>query len=89
MTTVVVDEASQIEIGNYIPLLSSYSSIRKICFFGDDKQCEFLSNCYVFMARLMVFVVAPFGAEQIPQLQSIFELQHIRQSAVFLNMQCS
>jgi superfamily I DNA and/or RNA helicase len=36
--TVVVDEASQIEIGNYIPLLSNYSSIRKICFFGDDRQ---------------------------------------------------
>ncbi|KAG2741776.1 hypothetical protein P692DRAFT_20248426, partial [Suillus brevipes Sb2] len=30
--------ASQIEIGAYIPLFTSHTSIRKICFIGDDKQ---------------------------------------------------
>ncbi|KAG9314976.1 P-loop containing nucleoside triphosphate hydrolase protein [Chiua virens] len=36
--TVVVDEASQIEIGDYIPLFSSFSTIRKAIFIGDDMQ---------------------------------------------------
>jgi regulator of nonsense transcripts 1 len=39
MKTVIVDEASQIEIGSYIPMLITFSSIRKMCFIGDDKQC--------------------------------------------------
>lgn len=38
--TLVIDEASQIEIGDYIPLLTSHSTIRKVCFIGDDKQCK-------------------------------------------------
>ncbi|KAG2128080.1 hypothetical protein BD769DRAFT_732626 [Suillus cothurnatus] len=36
--TLVIDEASQIEIGDYIPLFTSHTSIRKVCFIGDDKQ---------------------------------------------------
>jgi hypothetical protein len=36
----VVDEASQIEIGEYLSVFTRYLSIRKICFVGDDKQCE-------------------------------------------------
>jgi regulator of nonsense transcripts 1 len=35
----VVDEASQIELGSYLPILAKHESIEKICFFGDDKQC--------------------------------------------------
>jgi superfamily I DNA and/or RNA helicase len=38
--TLVIDEASQIEIGDYIPLFTSHSTIRKVCFIGDDKQCK-------------------------------------------------
>ncbi|KAJ6609215.1 P-loop containing nucleoside triphosphate hydrolase protein [Mycena sp. CBHHK59/15] len=39
INTVVVDEASQIEIGEYIPLFIKFqSSLRKMCFIGDDKQ---------------------------------------------------
>ncbi|KAG1747232.1 P-loop containing nucleoside triphosphate hydrolase protein [Suillus paluster] len=34
----VIDEASQIEIGDYIPLFTSHTTIRKVCFIGDDKQ---------------------------------------------------
>jgi len=38
--TVIVDEASQIEVGDYFPMLSRYQqSIRKLVFIGDDKQC--------------------------------------------------
>lgn len=35
---VVVDEASQIEIGSYVPMFHTFSSIQKVCFVGDDKQ---------------------------------------------------
>ncbi|KAF9223780.1 P-loop containing nucleoside triphosphate hydrolase protein [Gyrodon lividus] len=38
MQTIVVDEASQIEIGDYIPLFSTITTIRKAIFIGDDKQ---------------------------------------------------
>lgn len=38
----VVDEASQIEVGNYISTFSEFKdSLRKLCFIGDDKQCMF------------------------------------------------
>lgn len=36
---VIVDEASQIEIGQYLPLLSRYEkTLQKLVFIGDDKQ---------------------------------------------------
>ena len=44
LKVLVVDEASQIEIGNYIAPFSSFKkTLRKTCFIGDDKQCEYLS----------------------------------------------
>jgi regulator of nonsense transcripts 1 len=40
---VVVDEASQIEIGDYLPMLSLFqATLRKLVFIGDDKQCSYL-----------------------------------------------
>ncbi|KAJ7227301.1 hypothetical protein GGX14DRAFT_629307 [Mycena pura] len=37
--TVIVDEASQVEIGDFVPMISSFSSsLRKLVFVGDDKQ---------------------------------------------------
>jgi AAA domain len=39
VNTVIVDEASQIEVGDYLPLLSRFrSTLRKVVFIGDDKQ---------------------------------------------------
>lgn len=38
--TVVVDEASQIPLGDYIAPLQTFPTIHKICMIGDDKQCE-------------------------------------------------
>ncbi|KAI9512076.1 P-loop containing nucleoside triphosphate hydrolase protein [Russula earlei] len=36
---VIIDEASQIEIGQYLPLFKSFgATLRKLCFIGDDKQ---------------------------------------------------
>jgi len=46
LQTLVVDEASQIEIGDYVPIFSSFGHIlRKICFIGDDKQCNPFASC--------------------------------------------
>ena len=40
--TVIIDEASQIEVGDYLPIFARYkTSLRKIVFIGDDKQCEY------------------------------------------------
>ncbi|KAJ7707601.1 AAA domain-containing protein, partial [Mycena rosella] len=35
---VMVDEASQVEIGNFVPMLYSFSTLQKLIFIGDDKQ---------------------------------------------------
>jgi len=44
LKVLIVDEASQIEIGNYIAPFSSFKrTLRKACFIGDDKQCEHFS----------------------------------------------
>ena len=40
---VIIDEASQIEVGQYVPLIKTFGhTLRKLCFIGDDKQCESL-----------------------------------------------
>jgi superfamily I DNA and/or RNA helicase len=40
---VIIDEASQVEVGQYVPLFRTFGeTLRKICFVGDDKQCELL-----------------------------------------------
>ena len=37
--TVIVDEASQIELGDYLPLQARFGrNIKKLVFIGDDKQ---------------------------------------------------
>ncbi len=37
--TVIIDEASQIEVSDYIPMISKFGKkIRKLVFIGDDKQ---------------------------------------------------
>jgi hypothetical protein len=42
LKTLVVDEASQIEVGNYISIFTEFKdSLRKLCFIGDDKQCMY------------------------------------------------
>ncbi|KAG2367882.1 hypothetical protein BDR07DRAFT_206704 [Suillus spraguei] len=70
LRTLVIDEASQIEIGDYIPLFTSHTSIRKVCFIGDDKQ------------------LPPYGQDDIQDLKSIFEVKHLKDHAIFLDIQC-
>ena len=39
--TVIFDEASQIEVGDYLPMLHRFKpDLQKMVFIGDDKQCE-------------------------------------------------
>ena len=39
--TIIIDEASQIEVGDYLPILAKYrTTLRKMVFIGDDKQCR-------------------------------------------------
>jgi hypothetical protein len=39
--TMIVDEASQIEIGDYFPLLHRFQhTLSKLVFIGDNKQCK-------------------------------------------------
>ncbi|KAG6329772.1 hypothetical protein ID866_9318 [Astraeus odoratus] len=69
LQNIVVDEASQIEIGDYIPLFATATTIRKVTFIGDDKQ------------------LPPHGQEKIGGLQSIFEVDHLHQHKLLLNIQ--
>ncbi|KZT19145.1 P-loop containing nucleoside triphosphate hydrolase protein [Neolentinus lepideus HHB14362 ss-1] len=65
-----LDEASQIEVGDYAPLLRSYGkSLNKLVFIGDDKQ------------------LAPYGQDDLGDLESIFEIDHLRRRAFFLDTQ--
>ncbi|KAI6108102.1 P-loop containing nucleoside triphosphate hydrolase protein [Pisolithus sp. B1] len=57
----IFDEGSQIEVGNYLPVLHRFmNTLTKIVFIGDPKQ------------------LPPYGQEEIPTLQSIFEVKHLR-----------
>ncbi|KAG6900797.1 hypothetical protein C0993_000116 [Termitomyces sp. T159_Od127] len=67
--TLIVDEASQIEINNYVSVLVTSSKLRKMCFIGDDRQ------------------LPPFGQEDLQDLQSIFEVPHLRSEVLFLDTQ--
>ncbi|OAX30792.1 P-loop containing nucleoside triphosphate hydrolase protein, partial [Rhizopogon vinicolor AM-OR11-026] len=68
LQTIIFDEASQIEVGDYLPVLHHFrKSLRKMVFIGDDKQ------------------LAPYGQDDIPQLQSLFEFPHLRKHAHFLD----
>ncbi|EAU85577.1 hypothetical protein CC1G_06290 [Coprinopsis cinerea okayama7 len=66
----VVDEASQIEVGDYIPIINRYqSTLRKLVFIGDHKQ------------------LAPYGSEDVKELESIFEKDHLCKRAIMLDTQ--
>ena len=85
--TVIFDEASQIEVGDYIPMIHSFSStLRKIVFIGDDKQC--LSSFSPMTSDSVCCTVAPYGQEEVRGLQSVFEFDHLLKKAVFLDTQC-
>ncbi|KAJ3739173.1 P-loop containing nucleoside triphosphate hydrolase protein [Lentinula detonsa] len=68
--TLIVDEASQIEIGNYLPVFTFVGKrLEKLCLIGDDKQ------------------LPPHGQEEIQDLQSVFELEHLHDHIYLLDTQ--
>jgi hypothetical protein len=87
--TLIVDEASQIEIGDYIPVFTRFQgTLRKVCFIGDDKQCK--SFCYLspLFPHSFSLSVPPYGQEDLEDLQSVFEITHLHKLVVFLDTQC-
>ncbi len=85
----VVDEASQIEIGQYISVFSTFkNTLRKVCFIGDDKQCIFLQKSFNSSLK-KIFTVPPYGQEDLQDLQSIFEVPHLKKNVLFLDTQCN
>ena len=43
VNTVIFDEASQIEVGNYVPVLHRHlKTLKKVVFIGDHKQCSYI-----------------------------------------------
>ena len=87
---VIVDEASQIEIGEYIPIIHLHGrTIKKLAFIGDDKQRKPSSStlqCCLIVASHVI--VPPHGQGDLHDLQSIFEVSHLRKHALFLDIQC-
>jgi hypothetical protein len=90
LRTIVVDEASQIEVGDYLPVFHTFEkTLRRLCFVGDDKQRMPWSFVAAFKLSFTLFLtVAPYGQDDVPGLQSIFEIQDLRGDAIFLNIQC-
>ena len=88
VNTVIFDEASQIEVGNYVPVFHCHSkALRKVVFIGDHKQCLYILFSSMTSYQLR-YIVAPYGQEDIRGLQSVFEFDHLREKAVFLDTQC-
>lgn len=85
--TLIFDEASQIEIGDYFPMLHRFlPTLRKIVFIGDDKQRKPASPFIT--PLILTSIVAPYGQGDICDLRSVFEMAHLRNRSVFLDTQC-
>ncbi|KAF5376648.1 hypothetical protein D9615_007819 [Tricholomella constricta] len=66
----VVDEASQIKIEDFLHIFQKFHrTLEKVCFFGDPKQ------------------LPPFGKDEVPELRTIFDVQHLQDLAGFLDTQ--
>ncbi|KAJ3846366.1 P-loop containing nucleoside triphosphate hydrolase protein, partial [Lentinula lateritia] len=80
----VVDEASQINVFEYMHIFHQFRrSLVKVCFFGDPKQCKYLFN--PIMSPLLS--IPPFGQERVKTLQSIFDIEYLKPTSYFLDIQ--
>jgi len=87
MDVLIVDEASQIELGDYLGPLHDFKTVlRRIVFVGDDKQRELFSRPHVTSTHTSQ--VAPYGSDEIPELQSIFDIPAHRSRAHMLDTSC-
>ncbi|RPD74791.1 P-loop containing nucleoside triphosphate hydrolase protein [Lentinus tigrinus ALCF2SS1-7] len=69
--TMVVDEASQIPLGDYVAPLKNFPSIHKICMIGDDKQLPPYGA----------------DTDDETNIKSIFEVEHLHSTILLLNVQ--
>ncbi|THG92920.1 hypothetical protein EW026_g8158 [Hermanssonia centrifuga] len=69
MERLVVDEASQISVSEYMHLFHKFTKLEKMCFFGDPNQ------------------LPPYGREDAPGMQSIFDIKHLKSGSYFLDTQ--
>lgn len=66
---VVIDEASQIQLGDLIPMIHIFQTdLKRICLVGDHRQ------------------LAPYGQEEVTDIESVFERKHIVSKATLLNV---
>ena len=88
--TLVIDEASQIDVGDYLPVIHRHQrKLQKLVFIGDDKQRGSIIHISgVSGLTVRIPIVAPYGYEQIKELESIFEKRHLRGNAILLDTQC-
>ncbi|KAG6862110.1 hypothetical protein C0995_005922 [Termitomyces sp. Mi166 len=85
----VVDEASQIKIEDFLCVLYGFrASLQKLCFFGDPKQRMTLSLCNLLPTNdFFTTSVPPYGKDQVPEIKTIFDLPHLKETAGFLDTQ--
>lgn len=97
-TTLIVDEASQISLLTYWPAFTRFeNTLKKVCFVGDNKQRKcpsFLWHLFLYPYHSILTLlpcgssVAPYGQQDVPSLQSIFERAGLVKRAYFLDTQC-
>jgi hypothetical protein len=85
--TVIVDEASQIEIGDYLPMISRFNSkLKKMVITSNVSYQDKYNKYVIFLIRSPL--VAPYGQEDIDNLESVFDKDYLIQRAHFLDTQC-
>ncbi|PBK61103.1 P-loop containing nucleoside triphosphate hydrolase protein [Armillaria solidipes] len=68
--SLVVDEASQINVFEYMHIFFKFRNVMiQVCFFGDPKQ------------------LPPYGQDKAPSMQSIFDIDHLKDMAHMLDIQ--
>ena len=69
--------------------------LSKVCMFGDPKQRTSYRDVFECQRRLfmgesdLLLIVPPFGSEAAPKMQTIFDFQHLKTHAYFLDTQCT
>lgn len=51
----VIDEASQIKVAEYINVFLLFkNTLKKVCFIGDLKQCEYFKYYYIIFIHILL-----------------------------------
>lgn len=98
MGALLVDEASQIRLDELPHIFNRFrKTLDRVAFFGDERQREprtlipektELNDGFFVCPSPPLFAVAPYNSAQVPQIQSVFQLPHLKADAFFLNTEC-